>query len=35
MTGRWTSHVVLWLADVSVMSLLLLILALAAFAILR
>jgi len=35
MTGRWTSHVVLWLADVYVMSSVLLLLALAAIAILR
>ena len=31
MTGRWPSHVILWLADVYVMSSLLLLLALAAF----
>jgi len=35
MTGRWTSHLILWLADVYVLSSLLLLLALAAFVILR
>jgi hypothetical protein len=35
MTGHWTSPFVLWLADVYVMSSLLLVLAIAAFAVLR